>query len=123
MLRAMLVIAVAGCASAPHVPDRLRGPESMSIANEMRSPLCTFAMTTDTPSGENWLGDTIVRPFERVNFRLAPGRYHVEATTCGTHERASGFIDVRDTIVVAIGNWREPAPAYLRTSVVPAVAP
>jgi hypothetical protein len=122
MLRAALLLALVGCATT-RVPAALRGADTVVIANEMAAPLCTLALTADTSSKQNWLGGTIVRPFEREGFDLKPGRYRVEATTCGTHERASGFIDVRDTMVVAIGAWREPAPAYVRTGVVPAVVP
>jgi hypothetical protein len=121
MLRAALLLALVGCATTG-VPAALRGDNTVVIANEMAAPLCTLALTADTPSTQNWLGDTIVRPFEREGFDVKPGRYRVEATTCGTHERASGFIDVRHAMVVAIGAWREPAPAYIWTGVVPAVA-
>jgi hypothetical protein len=119
MRRAGFMI-LAGCAASPHVPAQLQGHGHMVIANQMNAPLCTFAIT---PDGTNWLGDTIVRPLERTSFDVKPGRYHIEATTCGTHERASGTIDFYNYMIVAIGPWREPRPAYVLTSVVPAVGP
>ncbi len=122
MLRAALLVALVGCATG-RVPAAVRGNDTVVIANEMAAPLCTLVLTADASSTQDWLDGTIVRPFEREGFDIKPGRYRVEATTCGTHERATGFIDVRHAMVVAIGAWREPAPAYIWTGVVPAVVP